>query len=161
MVRAAKLLDNHELKIYLLGAGPELNKVEGLIKELKPKNLELISSFLPDEKLGTILRKSHLSLGQLAEHPRLKRTIPHKAYESLALGLPYLTAANKAVLELLIPDQTCLVCRPGDERSLAEAILWAKNNPDELDRIAENGFRLYDKNLRSGVLAKKLLDRLV
>jgi len=160
LVRAAKLLDNHELKIYLLGAGPELNRIEGLIKELKPKNLELISSFLPDEKLGTILRKSHLSLGQLAEHPRLGRTIPHKAYESLALGLPYLTAANEAVLELLIPDQTCLVCRPGDERSLAEAILWAKDHPKDTGMIAANGHQLYQTKLRSDILAKNLLDRI-
>lgn len=158
LVKGAKLLDDHELKIYMLGNGPEGVKVERLIKDLRPKNLELISVFLPGNELRTILQKSHLSLGQLADHPRLERTIPHKAYESLALKLPYLTAANMGVLEILVPNETCLICKPGDEKSLAEAILWAKNHPDELNKIAENSFRLYQSQLRPQILANKLLE---
>ena len=141
----------------MLGDGPERGRVERLIADLRPKNLEFISAFLSDNELRMILQKSHLSLGQLADHARLERTIPHKAYESLALKLPYLTAANKGVLEILVPNKTCLVCKPGDEKSLAEAILWAKNHPAELNKITENSHRLYQNQLRSHLLANKLL----
>lgn len=159
VVRAAKILENYPVQFIMASSGIELNKVKNLIDELKPKNLEFITDFLSDEDLRVLVQKSHLSLGQLADHPRLERTIPHKAYESLALKLPYLTAANKGVLELLVPSETCLVCKPGDEKSLAEAILWARDHPDELNKIAENSFHLYQNQLRPRILANKLLER--
>lgn len=159
VVRAAKILENYPVQFIMASNGIELNKIKNLIDELRPKNLELITDFLPDEDLRVLMQKSHLSLGQLSNHKRLKRTIPHKAYESLALKLPYLTAANKGVLEILVPNETCLVCKPGDEKSLAETILWAKDHPDELNEIAENSFRLYQNQLRPRILANKLLER--
>lgn len=99
-----------------------------------------------------------MSLGQLGNHPRLIRTIPHKAYESLAMGLPYLTAANKGILELLKDGETCVVCNPADPNSLAEKILWAKNNWQELERIAERGHNLFIDKLAPQILAAELLE---
>ncbi len=161
LIESAKLLSGKDIRILLIGGGLETPKVRRLIGELKPDNLEFINSFLPDNELRLLMERSHLSLGQLANHPRLERTIPHKAYEALAMRLPYLTAANKGILELLENGETCITCEPASAESLAEKILWAKNNPDKLDKIAENGFRLYNQNLRPEILAKNLLNRLV
>ena len=159
IVKAAKLLENENLKITMHANDQELPKIKKMIEDLKPKNLQLITEFLSDEDLRILMQKSHLSLGQLSAHPRLQRTIPHKCYESLAMKLPYLTAANPGILELLTPEQTCLICDPANAQSLAEKILWAKNNYPFVEKIAENGYELYQNKLRSMVLAKKLLDR--
>lgn len=156
-VKAAKILENEPIKFVMHANDQELPKIEKLISELQPKNFELITEFLSDEKLRTLMQKSHLSLGQLSKHPRLTRTIPHKCYESLALGLPYLTASNKGVLELLETGKTCLTCEPASAESLARQILWAKNHPAELAQIAKNGYRLYQEKLTSKTLAGKLL----
>lgn len=160
IVKAAKLLENFQVKVLMLSFGLELEKIKKLIEELKPNNLTLITDFLPIEKVREMMQGSHLSLGQLSSHDRLKRTIPHKAYESLALKLPYLTASNPAVLELLEPNKTCLTFEPGNEKDLADKIIWAKQNPDKLKEIGEKGFELYINNLTSKALAKKLLDEL-
>ena len=105
------------------------------------------------------MQKCHLSLGQLSDHIRLTRTLPHKIYETLSMNLPYLTAPSAGVLELLVSNETCILCNSADERSLAEKIVWAKNNTQEIGRIAENGYKLYQYRLRSQVLAKNLLDK--
>ena len=144
----------------MIGGGMLLDKIEKLIEDLQPKNLKLIKDFLPKEKLVKIMQGSHISLGQLSNHDRLKRTIPHKCYETLALGLPYLTAVNEGVMELLVPGETCIACNPADERSLAEKILWAKDHPQELKIIAEKGYRLYQTKLKSDILARNLLDKI-
>ena len=160
IVRAAKLLEGSNIKVLMHSFGLELEKIKKIIEELKPSNFVLITDFLPIEQVRETMQKSHLSLGQLSSHDRLQRTIPHKAYESLALKLPYLTARNPAVLELLEDGKTCLTFNPGDEKDLADKIIWAKDNVKNLDEIAQNGYEFFVENLTSKVLAKKLIDRL-
>lgn len=159
-VKAAKLLEESGVKFIILGNGMELPSVQKVIDELQPRNLVLRTAFLPDDELFEAMQRSHLSLGQLADHDRLKRTIPHKAYESLSLGLPYLTARNPAVMELLREGETCLACNPGDAEDLAKKILWAKDHPQELARIADNGHAFYQQQLTPRILAGKLLEHL-
>ncbi len=160
VVEAAKILENEPIKIIMLANGMLLPKIQDKIRELKPKNLELITEFLPDEKLREIMHKCHVSLGQLSSHDRLERTIPHKAYESIALRLPYLTARNPAVLELFKEGETCIACDGANAHNLAEKILWAKNHRDDITRIANNGYNYYKEKLTSEILAKSLLERI-
>lgn len=160
-IKAAKILEDKNVKFVIMGGGILLEKTKKLIEELKPTNLKLITDFLSQEKLRETMQGCHLSLGQLSDHVRLTRTIPHKAYESLAMQLPYLTAHNTGILELLIPDQTCLTCNPADAKSLAEKILWTKNNYSIVEKIAENGYGLYRNKLKSVILGKNLLDRII
>lgn len=159
VVRAAKLLENKNIKFIMIGGGILSGRIKELINELTPRNLEYIEDYLPYEKLRDTMKKCHLSLGQLSDHNRLSRTIPHKAYESLAMKLPYLTASNSGILELLIPDKTCLTCNPANTESLAEKILWAKDNYPTVEKIAENGYQFYQNELKSHFLAKNLLDK--
>nr|AQS32877.1 hypothetical protein [uncultured bacterium] len=160
VVQAAKILEKEDVKFIIKGGGLHWDKLREMIKELNPQNLELKLDFLDNDELSSLMQKCHLSLGQLSDHPRLIRTIPHKCYESLALKLPYLTVKNSGVLELLRPDETCLVCESADARSLANAIMNAKNNPNKLEIISTNGYNFYAQHLRSHILAGNLLKRI-
>lgn len=159
-IKAAKILEDKNVRFIIIGSGILLEKVKKLLRELSPANLELITDYVPYETLRTTMQRCHLSLGQLSDHERLTRTIPHKAYESLAMKLPYLTASNAGVLELLTPDETCLTCNPADVESLAEKILWAKNNYFTAENIAENGYKLYQDQLKSSILSENLLNKM-
>lgn len=157
VVRAAKLLEDKNIRFIIVGGGILSGRVKELIGELNPKNLEYVEDYLSYEQLRYMMQKCHLSLGQLSDHNRLNRTIPHKAYESLAMKLPYLTASNTGILELLTEEKTCITCKPADTQSVAEKILWAKNNPEKLERIAKDGYGLYQNQLKSHILAQNLL----
>ena len=160
VVRAAKVLEDRNIKFIIMGGGVGLEKIKELIDELKPANLELITDFLPYEKLRETMQRCHLSLGQLSDHDRLTRTIPHKAYESLAMKLPYLTAYSAGVLELLTPNKTCLTCDSANAKLLAEKILWISNNYSFAEKIANNGYELFRNKLQSHILAKNLIERI-
>lgn len=160
VVRAAKILEQEDINFIMLSGGLLLDKIKKLIEETGLNNLELRSDLLSYEELREIMQKCHLSLGQLSDHERLRRTVPHKVYESLALKLPYLTAANAGILELLREGETCITCVSADASSLAEKILWAKNNPEELARMAQNGYQLYQDKLRTDILARNLLEKI-
>lgn len=160
VVEAAKKIEGSGIQFLMMASGMELPKVQSLIDTLKPSNLTLITEFLPIEEVRQKMQECHVSLGQLSAHDRLTRTIPHKAYETLALRLPYLTARNPAVMELLKEGETCLACNPADADDLAQKILWAREHQSELQRIGEAGFRLYQTQLTSSTLAAKLLERI-
>lgn len=161
VIQAAKILEKESVKFIMLGGGLLLTEISRLINEVNPSNLEFRPALLSVEELRTLMQKCHLSLGQLSNHPRLGRTIPHKLYESLVMRLPYLTASNAGALELLGEGKTCITCKPADARSVAEKILWAKGNFQELEKVAQNGYKLYQNKLRSHILARNLLEKII
>lgn len=160
VVKAAKILEGENIDFVIIGGGLLTEKTQKLIRDLNPKNLKHITDYLSYNDLRKIMQSCHISLGQLSHHVRLKRTLPHKVYETLSMKLPYLTSANTGVLELLTPDETCILCNPADEKSLAEKILWIRNNYSKTEKIAENGYKLYQNELRSDILAENLLKKI-
>lgn len=156
-IRAAKELEDEDIAVRIIGRGLLLPEIKALVAELAPRNLEFITERLPIGVLRRRMLECHASLGQLANHPRLDRTIPHKAYESMAMKLPYITAANKAVFEILKPEATCFSFAPGDYKALAEKIRALQNQRNDISRVAENAFELYKHSFTSKMLAQKML----
>ncbi|MBU4353413.1 glycosyltransferase family 4 protein [Candidatus Parcubacteria bacterium] len=158
VIETAKKLEDKNVRFLIIGHGFMYRKVNALMEKLKPKNIDMISEKLTGNALRNHMLSCHISLGQLADHPRLSRTLPCKLFESLALGLPYLTGRNAGVLELLKEDENCIAVEPGNSDDLAQKILFLKNNPDMLAKIAEQGYKLYKEKLTSKQLAKEVID---
>lgn len=158
IIKAAKLLEDSDIRFLIIGRGFMYKTVNSLMEELHPKNITMIQDIIPYDELRGKMLSCHLSLGQLALHPRLARTLPFKLYESLALGLPYLTGKSAGVLELLKDGKTCITVEPGNPPELAAKILFLKNNPDVLARIGEQGYALYCNNLTSRKLAQEFIE---
>jgi glycosyltransferase involved in cell wall biosynthesis len=154
---AAKLLENKDIDFIIIGNGWLEREIRIKIKDLKLANLDLISENLSYEELRNKMSECHVSLGQLEEHERLKRTIPHKCYESLALGLPYITARTKPVSEILEDGKESLFVNPADPQDLADKILMLKNSPDLAKKIGENGYKLYKQKFTPKILASQIL----
>ena len=157
MIEAAKILEDQNVKFLVIGHGFLYKKVNALMAELSPKNLEMQNQRLSIKELRELMLSCHISLGQLADHPRLDRTLPCKLFESLAMKLPYLTGRNKAALELLTENETCACANPGDASDLAQKILSLKNDPVQLNAIGQNAYELYKNKLTSRRLAEEVM----
>jgi glycosyltransferase involved in cell wall biosynthesis len=158
-LKTAKLLENNNINFRVIGSGQKNENVfEMEMKKMGLNNMEIIRKKIPCNKLNIIMQECHLSLGQLANHDRLIRTIPHKAFESMSMKIPYLTARNKGVLELLKDNETCFCCNPGDPEDLAKKILELANNYSMAQKVAENAFNLFQKELTPNVLAKQITE---
>ena len=160
VLRAAKELEQENIQFRVLGSGLLKKEVEGLIEQLKPTNVEPVTKRLPTEVLRNKMLECHLSLGQMANHPRVHTTIPHKAFESIAMKLPYLTGNNKGVMEVLGDGETCFAVSPGDSHALARKLIELRDNPKELERVAYNACRLYQREFTTKVLAKKIIEKI-
>lgn len=158
VIEAAKKLENSDVRFLIIGHGFMYREFNALMAKLQPKNVEHIHDRLPVDKLRELMLSCHISLGQLAVHPRLDRTIPCKLFESLALGLPYLTGRNKAIFEILEENKNCIVVNQGDSNDLARKILELKDDRKTLDRIGKAGYDLYKQKLTSKKLAEDFID---
>ena len=158
ILKAARILEKHNVNFLIIGSGFLEEDIKRQIKKLKLENLELNTKFLFPKKLRERMLSCHVSLGQFEKNERLKRTIPHKAFESLALKLPYVTGRAVGVEEILEDGKSCLFVNLADAKDLARAILGLKNNKSLRKKIAGEGHKFYKKNLTAEVLAKKLIE---
>ncbi|MEK7116787.1 MAG: glycosyltransferase [Patescibacteria group bacterium] len=157
IVQAAKLLEDNNVEFLIIGSGVVEENIESLIKSLKPNNLKWVNQYLPINELREKMLECHVSLGQFGNHVRLQRTIPHKAFESLAMGLPYVTGQNAAVSELLTDRENCLMANNADPKDLAKKILELKNDENLIQKIANNGYHLYEEKLSPIKLGRDII----
>lgn len=160
VVRAAKELENTDVRFRIMGRGLLKNEIIKLVDELKPKNLELIIEMLPFEDLRKKMLECHISLGQLANHPRVYTTVPHKVFESMAMKLPYLTGNNRGVMEFLTDGETCFTVPPGDYHQLALKIVELRDKQEKLKKVAESAYQLYQREFTPKILAQKIIEEI-
>jgi len=154
ILEAAKILETQNVKFLIIGNGFLEKKIKAKIDELKL----LISQYLPSNELREKMLRCHVSLGQFGKHERLERTIPHKAFEALSLGLPYITGRAQGISELLTSGKDCLMVNCADGDDLADKILILKNNQELLENISGNGHRLFQEKLTSKKLGKDIIE---
>lgn len=155
VLEAAKLLKDEGIDFIIIGWGGIQEHLKKTIEREKLARLRLITTFLPPDELRNLLLSSHVMLGQFGDHERLERTIQHKTFEALALGMPYITRGSKSNRELLTGGENCIFVPPADPSSIAEAILRLKNNPALREKLARGAGKIYKEKLRNDLLAEK------
>ena len=156
IIEAAKILET-EVDFLIIGNGFLEEEIKLKINNLKPINLILKSERFDYGELRRLMLPCHISLGQLENHERLLRTIPHKCFETLALGLPYITARAEPVAEILKDGESVLFVNPADSKDLAEKILYLKNNLEMAKKIGENGYKIYQNRFTPKHLATEII----
>ena len=151
LAHASKLLNKEEITFWVFSPGISRNLEFST-------NTIVINDFVESKQnLAQIYSEASLTLGQLSNHSRLRRTIPHKAYESAFLSKPYLSARATGILELFTEDKNIFCFNPGDANDLARKIKMFFANQSTYERIGINMREKYDLELSQCVLASKFL----
>jgi glycosyltransferase involved in cell wall biosynthesis len=155
---AAKILENEDIFFRIIGFGEKWNELTKQMSDMNIRNAKINKEELSFGELRKQMSECHVSLGQFEDHERLKRTIPHKAFESLAMRIPYITGRAEGVSELLTGGINCLMVNVADAKDLSIKILKIKNDQKLAQKITENGRILYEKKLTPRILAKRIID---
>lgn len=131
----------------------------GLPRNIKfGKNTVVIRNFIRSQRrLVSAYKAASLTLGQLSNHTRLERTIPHKAFESAYMSKPYLTARSNGILEIFNEGIEVLCFNPSDTKDLENKILDFFNDPGKFTYIGNNMRKQYDMKLNQAHLSSQLL----
>lgn len=162
IIEAARLLENEPIvfKAVGFGFGPVVTDIRERLLSYKLKNFTLIEHQVPIDDLRVALGATHVSLGQFEANERLSRTIPHKAFESLSMRLPYITARTNeeaGITELFTDGENCLFVRPADPADLAAKIKMLISNTKLREQLSENGFETYQTRFTSRILGGEVL----
>src|SRR5262249_30886945 len=131
---AAQLQRNavDDIHFVLIGAGDQFNALARRAKSLR--NLTLTGWLAPGD-VAQVLRFSHVGLMPLHS---VKDTVPNKAFEYLAHGLPLLSSLRGEMEVLIDNSQIGLNYRSGDVRHLCQQAQRLAKSPELLKQLSAN-----------------------
>lgn len=156
IVKAAKLLENEDIKFTLIGTGQTFDSVYALSKKLNLHNISFLDR-VPYHQLKEYLAGADASLGIFGVTKKALRVIPNKVYEALASRTPIITGRTPGITELLTDRENVLLCEVGDEEDLASKIQEIRQNEALRMNIAKRGYELFISTLTPLILSKQLL----
>jgi len=108
-------------------------------------------------EMAEMLETCDVLLGQLSDHPRLKVTIPHKAFEAAAMGKPYLTARATGIQEFLVEGVEADYFEPGDAVDLLLHIQNLKEEKEYCKLLGKNISQKYKTMASEEAIGKNFL----
>ena len=153
ILSAARLLQDRgvDVTFRLVVGGSERPAVARSIEALGLRSMQL-SGPLPYDELAAQIARSQLCLGVFGTSPKSQRVIPNKAFDTLAMAKPLITADTSASREALVHGKHAWLCAPGDAPALAEAIEELHGNSDLRTRVALAGHELYQRAFSTAAL---------
>ncbi len=157
IVDAADLLrDSNDIIFKIIGTGQEYNEISRLVETKKLSNVELLGRKKLEE-LPLYIEKAHICLGIFGDTEKSARVIPNKVYECIAMKRAVITADTPAIREFFTNEKHMILCERSNGKSLAEAILKLKNNPDVRREIAQNSYDYFNQNMLPKMIVSNLL----
>ena len=86
-----------------------------------------------------LLAGADIALGIFGTTAKAARVVPHKVWQSLALGVPVITRRSRAMAEFFRAGEHLIEVPPGDAAALADAIERLARDPDERARLGTAG----------------------
>lgn len=124
--------------------------------KISDPRVTLIHEHISDESLENLYLSSSLILGQMSNHVRLSRTIPHKFFEAAFLGLPYLSA-NVGPMEEFASRGLIEGFTPGSYIDLSETINRLIMDTAKLQELGNRLHRWYIEESSQKILGEKFI----
>ena len=156
VLQAAEILENDSILFQFIGSGQEYPSIRSTAEALSLKNIEFIE-FIPQSLLVDYIQEADICLGIFGDTEKAKRVIPNKIYECIAMKKAVITGNSPAIRELFIHGKNIWLCEMANAKSLAEAILFLKQNNDIVNGIASNAYNLYKECLAPKYIGKEII----
>ncbi len=138
---ATELLRRHGPRFAtftLIGGGMALPLVSRDVAARGLSNVKLLPR-MPYEEAMTRLSRADIGLGIFGTSPKSGRVVPHKVFQSMALGVPTITRRSAAIAEFFRDEEHLVLVPAGDGPALARAIEALAEDPGRMERIGAQG----------------------
>jgi len=125
----------HDVELYILGQGPEKNRIETLADSLGISSKVHLLGFVSDPR-------SYLSQADIFVLTSNHEGFGNVLIEAMSLGVPVIaTDCPYGPREILDNGKYGILVPVGDESAFADAISYLLNHPEERLNLAESGLR--------------------
>ena len=119
-------------------------------------HVTVVTDFLKINEMAHLYNESELVFGQLSENDRLKRTIPHKAFESAYFSKAYLSPKTASLNEIFDFTSEIIELQEISENGLIERIQECRLNRGNIKVIGNNMNRKYNQLLNQELLGQEV-----
>jgi glycosyltransferase involved in cell wall biosynthesis len=161
LIRAIKALVDagRNVKLTVIGAGPERQYLESLVGELGLSNLVEFAGSLSEDRIIEYMKQSDIFV--LASHAEPLGVV---YMEAMAMEVPTIGTNAGGVPEIITDGRDGLLVSPGDEQSLTQAISRLMENSDLRVQLARCGrgtvAERFDSRIGAATLYQKLFGTL-
>lgn len=134
---------NDSVRFVVIGEGPERKSLENLIKKYHLENIVFLIGALDNAA-------RYLPAFDLFILPSRKEGLPYTLLETMAQGIPIIATNTGGVPSLIRSGESGLLVEAEHPRRLANTILWAIDNPEEMKKHAERA----SENVKSLTIEK-------
>jgi glycosyltransferase involved in cell wall biosynthesis len=142
IVEAAGLLESRHgprfARFTLIGEGMTAARAD---RDIAARGLRSVwrRSRVPYAEALSALSRADVSLGIFGTSAKAGRVVPHKVFQSMALGIPTITRRSRAVAEFFRDGEHLASVPPGDPVALAQALEAIARDPERGIRLGAAG----------------------
>ena len=157
LLPVAEMLKDLPLRFMIAGGtGKQLEHFLGTREKLGLTNISH-TPWINFTELPSYIRGAGVCIGgPLGDSNQARRVITGKALQFLACQSPTVIGLTDETRDLFTNRVNCLLVKPGDVNSVAEAISWAFHNQDKLPAIAREGRLTYEKYYSMAALKERI-----
>jgi glycosyltransferase involved in cell wall biosynthesis len=154
ILKAMSLLKDQNIRLVLIG-GKESTKLK--VREAQDAGVKVDYKYrVAYEELADYMNDADLCLGgPFGGTVQAQFVIGGKTYQFLQTAKPVVIGRNHES-HIWKDKENALIVEQANPRELADVIVWAKEHPEELEKIAKAGKELYTKELSIEQLTKQL-----
>ncbi|MDP8217306.1 MAG: glycosyltransferase family 4 protein [Candidatus Theseobacter exili] len=146
----ARIKDNYDFQVVIVGEGPEKNSLQDLVSYLKlDDNVKFFGSM---ENTIPVLKAMDIFV-----LPSLQEGLSLSILEAQACGLPVVATNVGGISEIVENERTGILTQPRDDESLGEAIKRFLDDPDAARRMGWEGRVLVNKQFSLEEMVKKVI----
>ncbi|MCH9699509.1 MAG: glycosyltransferase family 4 protein [Gammaproteobacteria bacterium] len=151
---ASDLID-HDVLLLLVGQGYDFDILEKQVADQNIQNI-LVKPFVPRSRLSELQALADLSI-VLTKSGFGLTSVPSKVLGYMAASRPVLAAVDQEsdTASLLREANSGMIVEPENQKQIVEAIIKAKDSPDQIQQLGENGRNYILKNLTPEIVLAK------
>ena len=157
LIKAVKQMNDNNIKLFVIGDGPEKENLIKLVDDLKLKDrvsiLGKVEDTVPFYKIANVATLVSFSMDNEGDFEGLGLVL----LEAQSYGVPVIGSRSGGIPEAFDDGVTGLVVEPKDVKGLAQALLKLKNNKQLSESFSKNTVEFLDS--RFGI--KNTIDRYI
>lgn len=159
-VEAAKFCEEDpDIQFVIVGDGGRNNRLQNIIKENEPVNLEWVG-LKKYEQIPYYISSFDVALNPINPSVAFESIVTVKFYEYLACGVPVITSGRGLMKEIGDESGAAITVEPNNARELAAAILKLKSDKTKLKNLSGRGRMFINDRFSRLKLASKLSKQL-
>ncbi len=139
-IRAIEFIKRDDIRLIIIGAGAEKEKLEKLSFDFKNKVVFL--GLLPKKELVSYLQDAYAAIVTFIDKPVVQTSSPNKMFDALAAGLPVIQNTTGWIKKLIEEEHCGINVKQNCPQCFAKAFEYLAENPDIRNEMAKNSYNL-------------------